>query len=282
MKRGLGRGLGALLDLDEHAAGHEAVAEIAIENIDPDPNQPRKRYDKEKLEQLAASIVSVGIIQPMLVTAEAGRYRIVSGERRWRAARMAGLTSVPAIVRDMDTMRRMEVALVENLQRDDLNAMEEAEAVRRLMDECGLTQELVSQRLGRSRSAVANTLRLLDLTPRIQNQVREGKLTSGHARALTAIDPLEAEALADRIIGGGWSVRQVEDEMRKRAERLEKKPSGRAAQKKPTEFTDFEETASKRLGTRVSILGDGKHGSVVLHYYSPEQLQGIADLLLGE
>ena len=210
-KAGLGRGLDALLgdfsdDLGtagaetsrpEPAADGEAVLSVSLADIDPNRDQPRRRFDEAALEELADSIRAVGVLQPILCAKNGDRYTIIAGERRWRAARMAGLLEIPVIVRDWDETRRLEAALVENLQRDDLNPVEEAQGVQRLMDECGLTQEQTAERLGRSRPAVANLLRLLTLPVSIQDMLRDGRLSAGHARALV---PLER---ADQVIYAG-------------------------------------------------------------------------------
>ena len=191
-QRGLGRGLGALLGEDVVSPAEEKAADevlnLEIRLIDPNREQPRRDFDEEALQELAASIQAVGVIQPIIVCREGERYTIVAGERRYRAARLAGLEQIPAIVRDWEKQTRLEAALIENLQRDDLNPVEEAMGVKKLMEETGLTQEQAAQRLGKSRPAVANLLRLLTLPESVIRMLREGKLTAGHARALVGLE----------------------------------------------------------------------------------------------
>ena len=189
-KKGLGRGLDILLPESDAPVGS---TEIALSEIDPNPNQPRRDFDAEALQTLADSIRQSGLLQPLLVVREGGRYRIVAGERRFRAARMAGLATVPCVVREMDEQERLEAALIENLQREDLNPMEEAAGIRDLMERCGYTQEMAARRVGRSRPAVANLLRLLALPEDIQRLVREGQLSAGHARVLAGLDSEDAQ-----------------------------------------------------------------------------------------
>ena len=215
IQRGLGRGLGALLGEDvvalqaevkpetvpvQDAAPVDAVRDLPIYMIDPNPDQPRRTFDEDALRELAASIESVGVIQPIVVCETDGRYRIIAGERRYRACRMAGLEMIPAIVRNWDQQRQLEAALIENLQRDDLNAIEEARGVRRLMEEGGLTQERAAERLGKSRSALANLLRLLTLEDVVQQMVIDGKLSAGHARALAGVDRRRQVQLANLTV----------------------------------------------------------------------------------
>ena len=208
---GLGRGLDALLpEADESLSG--GVQEIAIGDIDPNPDQPRRVFQEESIAQLAQSIREQGVLQPILVTPEdGGRYRIVAGERRWRASRAAGLDAVPCLVRDLDVIQQMEIALVENLQREDLNPIEAARGIRSLMQQCGYTQEAVANRLSKSRPAVANLLRLLTLPEEVMALVEKGALSAGHARVLAGMEDDAAKlALARETIDRGYSVRQLE------------------------------------------------------------------------
>ena len=210
-KKGLGRGLDALLpEADELLPN--VVQEIPVGDIDPNTEQPRRSFPEEAMTQLSASVKEQGILQPLLVVEQpGGRYRIVAGERRWRAARQAGLATVPCIVRDMDMIRQMEVSLIENLQREDLNPMEEAAAIRALMQQCGYTQETVAARLSKSRPVIANLLRLLTLPKEVAQMVREGQLSAGHARVLAGLDREEDKvALARETLAKGYSVRQLE------------------------------------------------------------------------
>ena len=222
-KKGLGRGLDALLpEADELLPN--VVQEIPVGDIDPNTEQPRRSFPEEAMTQLSASVKEQGILQPLLVVEQpGGRYRIVAGERRWRAARQAGLATVPCIVRDMDMIRQMEVSLIENLQREDLNPMEEAAAIRALMQQCGYTQETVAARLSKSRPVIANLLRLLTLPKEVAQMVREGQLSAGHARVLAGLEREEDKiALARETLAKGYSVRQLEQlaALRREAERV--------------------------------------------------------------
>src|SRR3989449_9445107 len=212
-KRGLGRGLGALLSAEPAEA--EALVEVPIDQIEVNPNQPRKVFDFTALDELAASIRSSGVIQPIIVRRFAGAYQLIAGERRWRAARQAGLDRIPAIVREASDAESLELALVENLLREDLNPMEESEAYRHLLDQFGWTQDQLAQRIGRDRTSIANSLRLLRLPEEIQADLRGGRLTMGHARALLAL-PSTADQLKlrDEILAHDWSVRATEDSIR--------------------------------------------------------------------
>lgn len=279
MKKGLGRGLDALLG-DYTQPTPEGVQELDIHLIDTNAGQPRKEFDQEKLLELADSIRQHGVVQPIILRQKGERYVIVAGERRFRAARLAGLEKVPAIVKDLDEAQVMEVALIENLQREDLNPIEEAAAIRFLMQQHDLTQEEVSKRLSKSRPAIANSLRLLTLPEPVQAYLRNGKLQAGHARALAGLQDPEAQAvLADKIVGEGLSVRAAESLAR---EQGQKPPR----QKKEPPATDPDLAAAEAslrewLGTKVSIQGNSQRGRIVIEYYNAELLQGIYDLLRG-
>ena len=279
MKKGLGRGLDALLG-DYTQPTPEGVQELDIHLIDTNAGQPRKDFDQEKLQELADSIRQHGVVQPILLRQNGERYVIVAGERRFRAARLAGLEKVPAIVKDLDEAQVMEVALIENLQREDLNPIEEAAAIRFLMQQHDLTQEEVSKRLSKSRPAIANSLRLLTLPEPVQAYLRNGKLQAGHARALAGLQDPEAQAvLADKIVGEGLSVRAAESLAR---EQGQKPPR----QKKEPPATDPDLAAAEAslrewLGTKVSIQGNSQRGRIIIEYYNAELLQGIYDLLRG-
>ena len=279
MKKGLGRGLDALLG-DYTQPTPEGVQQVDIRRIDTNAGQPRKDFDQEKLQELADSIRQHGVVQPILLRQNGERYVIVAGERRFRAARLAGLDQVPAIVKDLDEAQVMEVALIENLQREDLNPIEEAAAIRFLMQQHDLTQEEVSKRLSKSRPAIANSLRLLTLPEPVQAYLRNGKLQAGHARALAGLQDPEAQAvLADKIVGEGLSVRAAESLAR---EQGQKPPR----QKKEPPATDPDLAAAEAslrewLGTKVSIQGNSQRGRIVIEYYNAELLQGIYDLLRG-
>lgn len=287
VQRGLGRGLGALLgdDVVEQKAPEvklEVVKEAAdevrmlpIRLIDPNPDQPRRSFNEEALEELAASIRAVGVIQPIIVAPTGERYRIIAGERRYRASRMAEQEEIPAIVRDWDQQRQMEAALIENLQRDDLNPIEEARGVRRLMDESGLTQEKIAERLGKSRPAVANLLRLLNLVDSVQQLVIEGKLSAGHARALVTVEPKRQVQLANLTVQQGWSVRQLERICAQPVKEEQEKP----AKVRDQQFNQLEGMARELFGTRAKLDGSHEAGKLTLFYYSADDLQRIWDVL---
>ena len=282
-KKGLGRGLDALLpEADELLPN--VVQEIPVGDIDPNTEQPRRSFPEEAMTQLSASVKEQGILQPLLVVEQpGGRYRSVAGERRWRAARQAGLATVPCIVRDMDMIRQMEVSLIENLQREDLNPMEEAAAIRALMQQCGYTQETVAARLSKSRPVIANLLRLLTLPKEVAQMVREGQLSAGHARVLAGLDREEDKvALARETLAKGYSVRQLEQLA---ALRREAESHGQAARKVknarplPPELKELEGRVRETLGMRATLSGNAKKGKIVLQYYSQEELERLYEVL---
>ena len=282
-KGGLGRGLDSLFEdaAPVFESEHAAVETLPLREIEPDPDQPRKTFEQETLSELAASIAEHGLLQPIAVRPRPmGGYSIVAGERRWRASRMAGLTEVPVVIKDVSDEQAMELALVENLQREDLDPVEEAAGIRELMTRCDLTQEQAARKLGKSRSALANSLRLLTLPEPVQAYLRNGKLQAGHARALAGLQDPEAQAvLADKIVGEGLSVRAAESLAR---EQGQKPPR----QKKEPPATDPDLAAAEAslrewLGTKVSIQGSSQRGRIIIEYYNAELLQGIYDLLRG-
>ena len=270
-KHGLGRGLDALLAVPGETA---APAEVDLLSIDPNPDQPRKQFDEDKLEELAASIREHGVLQPLLVIRNGERYTLVAGERRWRAARMAGLKQVPALVRDFSAQQVAEVSLVENLQRDDLNPLEEARGIRSLIDTFTLTQEQVAERLSMSRPAVTNALRLLALPQPVLDLMRQGVLSAGHGRALAGVEDASiACSLALRAVDQDLSVRALETLVK-----LDKKVKEPPQHKKPKaslELKEFEERLMRRLGTKVKITGSPERGSIVLEYYSRSDLERL-------
>ena len=273
----LGRGLGALIG-DESSAEKSAILTLDVNELDPNLQQPRKHFDEEKLEELAQSIRTYGIVQPIIVQHSGDRYKIIAGERRYRAARLAGLTEVPVVIKEYSEMEFMEVSLVENLQREDLNPIEEAQAMRMLMDEHSLTQDELSGRLGKSRSAVANTLRLLSLPEEVRTMVVSGELSSGHARCLITLQSDHDKiALARRIVTQGLSVRETEALI---SAETGKKPAQRKPKNAAPEIESAQGALTSALGTRVQIVGDLKHGKIVLSYYNPDQLQSLYDFLL--
>ena len=277
----LGRGLAALLG---DAAGQgkgpntaTGIKTIPIEHLEPSPFQPRGTMDPAALADLVDSIKARGILQPLLARPHpsvAGRYQIIAGERRWRASQEAGLHEVPVLVRDLNDLETMAAALVENLQRQDLNAIEEAEGYKRLFDEFGMTQEVLAESVGKSRSHIANTLRLLNLPASVRNEVKKGALSPGHARALLAHPEPEKAAMA--VISRGLNVRQTEALASRRTD-----PGATASQTraKDPETVALERDLSQRLGLKVEITFDGKGGSLRLAYRSLDQLDGIVTLL---
>ena len=280
-KRGLGRGLDALLGADaqeEQTTGHiDAVMQLPITKIDVNPGQPRRTFDEKALMELAESIRSVGVIQPIVVAQRAGRYTIIAGERRYRAARLAGLKEMPAIVRDWDEAVRLEAALIENLQREDLNPIEEALGVKNLMEQCGYTQERAAERLGKSRPAVANLLRLLTLDERVIEMVRAGQLSAGHARALVTVSKERQVKLAELTVQQGFSVRQLERICAQPEPEKKNVPAEKPV--RAGELNDLERMAREVFGTRAKIEGDEDKGRLILNYYSQDDLQRIWEIL---
>ncbi len=267
-KNALGRGLDALLPRIEQES---QVRDIPLKDIDINQSQPRKAFDEQSLQELAQSIQEVGLLQPILVTEHRNRYRIVAGERRFRAARLAGLSAVPCIVREFTANEQMEAALVENLQREDLNAIEEAQAVQALMQAAGYTQEQVAQRLGKSRPAVANLLRLLALPEAIQQMVVAGALSQGHARALAAVaDPARQLRLAQRVVKEGLSVRELEQLCAQQAPR----PQRRSPRPVP-ELQDLAERLRQAVGVKTQVDGNLTKGKVTLFYQTQDELETI-------
>ena len=273
-KAGLGRGLEALIPMREDRG--TGYAQIPLDEITPNPSQPRRNFDEESLAGLAQSIAHVGILQPVVVRpGDTEGYVLVAGERRWRAARQAGLSEIPAIVRADDEATSLTEALIENVQREDLNPLEEAAGYRQLLEDFGMTHEQVADRVGKSRSSVSNTLRLLGLPPEIQGMLARGELTAGHARALLGLeDNAFAEHIARRAAGEGWSVRQVERAVRDReAGQPPDRPSERAA--RPAAIIELEERLTDRLGAPVTIEYRGQKGRVVIRYGSLDDLERI-------
>ena len=273
-KKGLGRGLDILLPELEEAP--QSTMEISLGDIDPNPDQPRREFDKEALKQLADSIAQSGVLQPLLVVKEGVRYRIVAGERRYRAARMAGLRTVPCLVKNLTDEEIMEAALIENLQREDLNPIEEAMGIRSLMDKCGYTQEMAAKRVGRSRPAVANILRLLTLPEKVQKLVKDGKLSAGHARVLAGMENEDAQIqLAELVIEKDLSVRELE----KLAADWGRIAPIKIKPQLPVELTDMCERLQNVLGVRTMLRGNLKRGKIVLQYTSTEELEMIYEAM---
>ena len=278
--KGLGRGLDALLGADEPAAavGGESLAALAIDALQPGRYQPRARIGQEGLAELAESIKAQGVMQPILARPiGAGRYEILAGERRWRAARMAGLTTVPALVREVPDRHALAIALIENLQREDLNPLDEATGLKRLTDEFGMTHAEAADAVGRSRAAITNALRLLELAPPVQELVREGKLDMGHARALLALPALRQIEVAREAVARQLSVRQVEQ----RVAAMTARPAARPHARVDRDVARLEEELSGELGTTVTIRSGAKPGSgkLVIHYSNLDQLGALLERL---
>lgn len=280
-KAALGKGLGALIDIREEIVEEQKkpADEISINLIDINKEQPRKHFDEDKLRELSESIAQHGIIQPLVLKpTNNGRYIIIAGERRYRAARMAGLKQVPAVIKEVNDQQLLQLALIENIQREDLNAVEEAEAIRELVERYSLNQEEAAAILGRSRSAVANSLRLLALSETMQKYIIDGKLSAGHARALMGIkDKVLQEKAALHVIEQQFSVRDTEQYVKKLI--TPKKP---AAKKINLEFEAAERELGEALETKVQLKGNVKRGRIVIEYFSKEQLYALYDLLKQE
>lgn len=277
MKRGgLGRGLDVLLPQNDDLL-ETVVRDIAIDDIDPNVEQPRKAFDKDALEQLAQSIREAGVLSPILVVENGMRYRIVAGERRYRAARLAGLASVPCIVRSMTTEQQMEAALIENLQREDLNPIEEAVAIRSLMQECGYTQEQAAQKLGKSRPVIANALRLLNLPKEITDLVITGELSAGHARVLAGVESEKRQLeLAHQCVLQGLSVRKLEEMSKERTAQ----PAKRAAVKLLSpELDGLQNSMREALGLKTTLVGNESKGKITLSYNSAEELEHLYEVI---
>ena len=278
--KGLGKGLGALMGDVSLQSQEGGSVTLPLAQIQPGLDQPRKRFDQDSLAELADSIREHGILQPLTVRRlSSGYYQIIAGERRWRAAKEAGLTTVPALIIEADDRKVMELALIENLQREDLNPVEEALGYETLIREYGLTQDGVARRMGKSRPAVANALRLLTLPPRARALLEEGKLSAGHARAVLAAPEKLRDALAEQIVREGLSVRQAEQLAKKLAAKKSPKTRPAADPEAALYLRDAEKSLSGRLGRRVRILPGRKKGRVELEYYNEEDLEALLALL---
>jgi len=281
-KTGLGRGLGALIPLAEEEAAAQGVVEVPLASIVPNPHQPRAPIRDQDLVGLASSIEEHGIIQPLVVTRALDGYQLIAGERRWRAARLAGLSTVPVVVKDVAPSGMLELALVENLQRSDLNPLEEAMAYRQLTEEFGLTQEQVARRVGKSRVAISNTLRLLKAARPVQEALLEGRISEGHARALLGLEQAEAQdAALKTILKRGLNVRQTEELVRRllglRSENGERQP----AREVSPETRALESRFREALGTKVSLARSGERGRIVIYFYSEEELGALYERIVG-
>jgi ParB family chromosome partitioning protein len=287
-KSGLGKGLDALIPAAEGEAPGTATApgivEVRLSSITPNPHQPRSPIRDQDLVELAASIEEHGIIQPLVVNKTVDGYQLITGERRWRAARLAGLPHVPAVVKDAAPKEMLELALVENVQRADLNALEEAQAYHQLMDEFGLTQEEVARRVGKSRTAVANTLRLLNATRAVKEALLANRISEGHARALLGLEKAEAQESALGVIQNkGLNVRQTEELVRRRLgeeKKGKRKPSPKTRARK-AETKGLEDDFRRALGTKVDLMREGEGGRLVIHFYSDEELDALYERIVG-
>ncbi|MBI1945051.1 MAG: ParB/RepB/Spo0J family partition protein [Deltaproteobacteria bacterium] len=275
-RRGLGRGLSALIPPKptEESATSRGALQLPLEEVLPGDGQPRQRFDEARLAELADSIKAHGIIQPILVRRRGGQYEIVAGERRWRAAQQAGLKSIPAVVSDVAEKDALTIALVENLQREDLNPIEEAEAFHRLHEQLGYSQQEIADAVGKDRATVANSLRLLKLPGAVRTQVLDGELSMGHARAILALDePDEMERLGREVVAKRWSVRQTERAAQPTQSR--RKGSGRETEAE----RDVRQRLQRALGTRVDVHHKNGKGTVVMHFASYAELEGLLQRL---
>ncbi len=275
-KRGLGKGLGALIPENEEKV-QNAIIELKITDVEPNDKQPRRAFDDQALTDLSESIKEHGVVQPIIVRQIGNGYQIIAGERRWRASRLAGKKTIPAIVKECSNLEVMELALIENLQREDLNSIEEALAYKSLIEEYNMTQEDISKKIGKSRPAIANSLRLLQLSQKIKEMIAAGKITQGHARALLAIDDERKQLeIAEKIISQQLNVRQIEKLAKetKHKEKTETPPD-----EYQIEINQLEERLKAALGTKVSIQYKNKKGKIEIEYYSNEELDRIIELL---
>lgn len=271
-ERGLGRGLEALLSPTDYDLAQ--VMELELELIIPQGNQPRKRFDEEPLQELASSIREHGVLQPVLVRPLGEFYEIIAGERRWRAAEIAGLQTIPALVKEMPDIEAAEISLVENLQREDLSAIEEARAYKYLLEQYDYTQELIAERVGKSRAYVANTIRLLNLSPEITEMIDRKQISPGHARALLAIRSTREQIMAaNEIIKSKLTVRQAEQKVK-----AKKEGQGKETGKSP-DLLELEERLQRYFGTRAEISRQRRGGKIEIAYYNEEDLDRILELL---
>jgi ParB family transcriptional regulator, chromosome partitioning protein len=281
-KSGLGRGLGALIPGAENEQTDNGVLLVSVEMLFPNPRQPRNVIQPADLEELTASIREHGVLQPLIVTTgeQPGQFILIAGERRLQAARLAGLASVPVIVRQATDQQRLELAIIENVQRADLSGLEEAEAYRQLAEDFKLSHEEIAERVGRSRVAVTNTLRLLKLSDTVKNALIEGKISDGHARALLSLNSADAQSAAVRtILTQDLNVRQTEELVRKM---MGEKPVPKTKPEVVPEMTDLEERLRTSLGTKVDLRSSRKGGTITIHYYSDEELNTLVDRLSRE
>jgi ParB family chromosome partitioning protein len=273
----LGKGLGALIPEKgvPEGEGKKALQQCGIEEVQPNPFQPRKTFSDEQLQELVDSIREKGILQPLLVRRKSDGYELIAGERRWRAAQRAGLREIPILVRDVSDSEMLELSLIENIQRENLNPIEEAEAYKRLVEQFHFTQEEISKKVGKDRTTIANTVRLLRLPPEIKLSLAEGKITMGHARAFLSLDGVDKQKLLwKRLLAGGLSVRQTESLVK----RLRTRSSPTPRRSNP-EWSALVEELQRALGTKVRIVGKRKRGKIEIDFFSPDELDRIIELL---
>ena len=286
----LGKGINALISEYPESTqdAHQQIAQINVEDIEPNPYQPRTEFDEEQITALSRSIAEKGVMQPVLLNRAGHAYQLITGERRGRAARLAGLETIPAVVYEIDSQQElMEMTLIENIQREDLNPIEEAEGYRTLIDTCFLTQETVAQRVGKDRSTITNLMRLLQLPTQVQDYLRQGKLTMGHGRALLGLEEnREQLALAQRCIDAGMSVREIERAVKTNlgGSRHGRKKGGRPSPTPPSDpmLSSFEEQLQLRFGTAVNIRQAHSKGRIEIEFYGDSDLERILELLLHE
>lgn len=277
-KQALGKGIRAFVPEEFGILKDERLADIPIGQVKPNPMQPRKKFDDAAIQELARSIKTSGVLQPIVVVPEADHYKIIIGERRWRAAQRAGLQKVPVLIRNVPKAQQVEISLIENLQREDLNPIEVAQAYEQLMKEMGLTQQELADKVGVDRSTVANTLRLLKLPDEVQGMLALNRLAMGHARALLALDdPARQLALARQIISGNLSVRQVEAQVQGKKRKSSAKRKGGI----DAELKALQEDMIRLLGTKVEVAGSRARGTVRIFYFSLDELNRIYDLIKG-
>ena len=273
---GLGKGLDALFGAvpqEEQMAENDVLKNLNINEVEPNRNQPRKKFDQEALEELANSIKEYGLIQPIVVTKKEDYYQIIAGERRWRASKLAGMEEIPAIIREDDDKKNTEIALIENIQREDLNPYEKAVGIKNLMQEYGLRQEDVAKKLGKSRSAIANSVRILNLDPRVLEFAKEGKLTEGHCKSLLPItDPERQYKTAVQMIERGATVRQLEKAVKTKVSKEEQ-------DRNHVLYKDIENTFQGFFGTKVRLDAGKRRGKIVIEYSSNDDLERILDLI---
>jgi ParB family chromosome partitioning protein len=278
-RKALGKGLSALIpEADRLDEGEGHFFQCPIETISPNPNQPRQRFSPLELDEMAASVREKGVITPLLVSRQGDGYQLIAGERRWRAAQKAGLDRVPVVVREVTPVEALELALIENIHRTDLNPIEEAAAYNSLLEQTGVTQEELAKRLGKERSSVTNLLRLLRLPPGIQEDVMDGRLSMGHARLLAGIKDIGAQkALRDAIVGKGLSVRQAEA----LAKRTKRSPAlGEEGASRDPYVQSLEDRLKRSLGTKVEIKTSRGRGQITVHFYSDDELDRLMELLV--